>query len=42
VSIGEVGFSHAPICQVTVAQQGNPNVELVSIAATFERLGVNV
>jgi hypothetical protein len=42
VSIGMEGFSHAPIVQVTVAQQAKPNVELISIAATYERLGVNV
>jgi hypothetical protein len=42
VSIGATGFSHAPVLQVTVAQQAKPNVELISIAATFERLGVNV
>jgi hypothetical protein len=42
VSIGETGFSHAPICQVTVAQQALPDVELISIAATYERLGVDV
>lgn len=41
-SIGKSGFSHAPICQVTVAQQATPNVELIAIAATFERGGVNV
>jgi hypothetical protein len=37
VSIGMTGFSHAPIVQVTVAQQAKPEVELISIAATFER-----
>jgi hypothetical protein len=42
VSVGETGFSHAPVVQVTVAQAARPNVELISIAATFERLGVNV
>jgi hypothetical protein len=42
VSVGETGFSHAPICQVTVAQEATPLVELISIGATFERLGVNV
>jgi hypothetical protein len=42
VSIGETGFSHAPICQVTVAQAATPLVELISIGATFEKLGVNV
>ena len=34
VSIGYTGFSHAPIVQVTVAQQAIPEVELISIAAT--------
>ena len=42
VSIGETGFSHAPIVQVAVAQQGKPNVELISIAAMYEKLGANV
>ena len=36
------GYSHAPVVQVTVAQTPKPDVELISIAATFERLGVNV
>jgi hypothetical protein len=42
VSIGMTGFTHAPVVQVTVAQQAKPDVELISIAATFERAGVNV
>jgi hypothetical protein len=42
VSIGQTGFSHAPVVQVTVGQQAKPNVELISIAAVFHRLGVNV
>ena len=42
ISIGYTGFSHAPICQVTVAQQARPEVELISIAATYEPAGVNV
>ena len=42
VSIGKTGFSHAPIVQVTVAQQAKPDVELVAIAATFEVAGTNV
>jgi len=42
VSIGFTGYSHAPIVQVTVAQQAKPAVDLISIAATFERDGVNV
>ena len=42
VSIGYTGFSHAPIIQVTVAQQANPQVELISIAATYDGAGVNV
>jgi len=42
VSIGMTGYTHAPVVQVTVAQQARPNVELISIDATFERLGVNV
>jgi hypothetical protein len=42
VSVGETGFSHAPICQVTVGQQAKPDVELISIGATFVRMGANV
>jgi hypothetical protein len=42
VSIGATGFSHAPVVQVTVAQQAKPDVELVSIAAVYDRAGVNV
>ena len=42
VSIGQTGFTHAPIVQVTVAQQARPEVELIAIAATFERGGINV
>src|SRR4249919_1793037 len=33
ISIGETGFAHAPIVQVTVAQQAKPDVELIAIAA---------
>ena len=42
VSIGLTGFSHAPIVQVTVSQVALPDVELISIAATYEPCGVNV
>jgi hypothetical protein len=42
VSIGLTGFSHAPVVQVTVAQTARPEVDLISIAATFGREGVNV
>jgi len=42
VSIGMTGFSHAPIVQITVAQQALPAVELLALATTFERAGVNV
>ena len=42
VSIGYTGFSHAPICQVTIAQAARPEVELISIAATYEPCGINV
>jgi hypothetical protein len=42
VSIGVTGYTHAPIVQVTVAQQAKPDVELIAIAATFERCGINV
>jgi hypothetical protein len=42
VSIGETGYAHAPIVQVTVAQQAPPDVELISVGATYEPAGVNV
>ena len=42
VSVGATGFSHAPIVQVTVAQVAVPEVELISIAATYEPCGVNI
>jgi hypothetical protein len=42
VSIGETGFSHAPIVQVSVEQQARPDVELVSLSATFLRMAANV
>ena len=42
VSIGMTGYSHAPIVQVTVSQQAKPIVDLISIAATFERDAVVV
>jgi len=42
VSIGQTGFSHAPIVQVTMAQQAKPQVELISIGITYERAGANV
>ena len=42
VSVGETGFSHAPIVQVNIGQQFKPDVELISIAATFVRMGANV
>jgi hypothetical protein len=42
VSIGETGYAHAPIVQVTVSQLVAPKVELISIGATYESAGVNV
>jgi hypothetical protein len=42
ISIGKTGFAHAPIVQVTVAQQAVPTVELIAISATYEPAGVNV
>jgi hypothetical protein len=42
VSVGMTGFTHAPVVQVTVAQQAKPDVELIAISATFERAGINV
>lgn len=42
VSIGETGFAHAPIVQITVSQQAPPRVELLSVSVTYEPAGVNV
>ena len=42
VSVGLTGYSHAPVIQVTMHQQAKPDVELISISATYERCGVNV
>jgi hypothetical protein len=42
VSIGQTGFSHAPIVQITMGQTAKPQVELISIGITYERAGVNV
>jgi uncharacterized membrane protein YgcG len=42
VSIGKTGFAHAPIVQVTVAQDVAPVVELLAISTTYEVAGVNV
>jgi len=42
VSIGETGFTHAPIVQITVGQRARPDVELISISATFIRMAANV
>jgi len=41
-SIGETGFSHAPIVQVNIGQYAKPNVELISISATYLRMAANV
>lgn len=42
VSVGLTGYTHAPVVQVTVAQQARPEVDLISINAVFERAGINV
>ena len=42
ISIGITGFTHAPVVQITVAQQVKPVVDLISITATYERAGINV
>jgi hypothetical protein len=42
VSIGMTGFSHAPVVQVTVGQTSKPQVDLILIAATFEREAITV
>ena len=41
-SIGMSGFAHAPIVQVTIAQQARPKVEMIAIGTTQEQGGVNV
>ena len=42
VSIGETGFQPCADLQVTVGQQVKPDVELISISATFLRMAANV
>lgn len=42
ISIGKTGFAHAPVVQVTVAQTAPPDVEMIAIAATYTKAGVNV
>jgi hypothetical protein len=42
VSIGVTGHSHAPIVQLTIAQSSKPIFDLIAIAATFKRMGINV
>ena len=42
VSIGRTGYTHAPVVQVYVGQQARPDVELVAIDVTFNRMGVTV
>jgi hypothetical protein len=42
VSVGMTGFSHAPIVQIMIAQPAAPDIELVSLAATFTVAGTNV
>jgi hypothetical protein len=42
VSIGQTGFAHAPIIQVTVHQAALPEVELLATSVTYLPAGVNV
>jgi hypothetical protein len=42
VSIGRTGYAHAPITQVTVAQDAKPEVELVAVSTVHTPAGVNV
>jgi hypothetical protein len=42
VSIGYTGFSHAPVIQVTISQTVAPDIEFISMAATYDGAGVNV
>ena len=42
VSVGLTGYSHAPVVQITMNQRAKPDVDLISISATYERCGVNV
>jgi len=41
-SIGETGFAHAPVVQVTMGQRARPNVELIALGCIYEAAGVNV
>ena len=42
ISVGQTGFAHAPVVQVTVNQQASPSVELLALSITYEPAGVNV
>jgi hypothetical protein len=42
VSIGNTGYIHAPVVQVTVGQQVRPQVELIAIDAIHTAMGTNV
>jgi len=42
ISVGRTGFSHAPVIQVTVAQQSRPAIEFIAMDALFSRIGTDV
>ena len=42
VSIGETGWSHAPIVQASVFQEAKPDVEMLGISMLAEKAGVAV
>jgi len=42
LSIGETGWSHAPIVQVSVFQQTRPDVEMLGVSMLAEKAGVAV
>jgi hypothetical protein len=42
LSIGETGYAHAPIVQITVSQTSTPRVGLISVDAVVEPLGTAV
>jgi hypothetical protein len=42
ISIGQTGFAHAPIVQITIAQQARPVLELIATSVVYEPAGINV
>jgi hypothetical protein len=42
VSIGETGYSHAPIVQVQINQASKPDIEMLGVSLIAEQAGVAV